>query len=477
VTIAAMIAAVLAVDIAFPTMAVFIADRLPALLVDARWTALNYTFSFGSIGLAVCGVALILVTVERRDTLFLWLALTLVAFACGNILAAAGGGRYSVGWITGRLTWVISSGVLFLYFMARFLRQQSALADARDALKRRVEDRTAELRESDARLRNAIEAAPFPLMLHASDGEVLSISAAWTGLTGYSREELRTRFDWTRRAYPDGYAEVDAFIEQQFRIPKATYTGERIIRTRDGTRVWDFTNIPLGMLPDGRPLTLTAAVDVTKRKQDEARQKLLAREVDHRAKNMLAVLQVMLRHTRADTVADYAEAVQGRVAALARTHTLLAQSRWEGADLRALIEEEVAPYRKGESRRARMDGPVLALGPAAAQSIAMAVHELATNAAKYGALSAPQGRVAVEWRVHDGAELQLLWQESGGPLVTPPTHQGLGTSVIQRSIRDQLTGAVRFDWHEHGLHCAIAIPVAELGREARPEPDLQGGLA
>ena len=465
------VAAILAADLVITGISTLMVDRLPPLLSGSGWSVLNFVFSIGSVGLAACGVAVILMTVDRRDQLFLWLALALATFACANILSAAGGGRYTLGWTAGRLAWVISAGVLFFHFMARFSRQQHALADARDALKQRVEDRTAALRESDARLRHAIEAAPFPLMLHASDGEVLSISDAWTELTGYSRDELRTRFDWTRRAYPDSYAEVDAFIAQQFRIAKATATGERTIRARDGARVWDFTNIPLGVLADGRPLTLTAAMDVTERKQDEARQKLLAREVDHRAKNMLAVLQVMLRHTRADTVADYAEAVQGRVAALARTHTLLAHSRWEGADLKALIEEEVAPYRKADGRRVRITGPILALGPAAAQPIAMAVHELATNAAKYGALSAPQGRVAVEWRL-DGAALSLVWSESGGPPVTPPTRHGLGTSVIQRSIADQLGGTVRFDWRAQGLHCAITIPVDQLGREAEAGPDL-----
>jgi PAS domain S-box-containing protein len=357
--------------------------------------------------------------------------------------------------------------------MAQISRQQRALADARDALSRRVEDRTAALRESEERLRRAIESAPFPLMLHAADGEVLALSEAWSALSGYSREELRTRFDWTRRAYPHTYKEVDAFVEQQFRLEKAANTGEREIRTKDGsTRVWDFTNIPMGVTADGRPLTLSAVLDVTRRRQDEARQKLLAREVDHRAKNMLAVLQVMLRHTRADTVRDYARAVQGRIAALAHAHTLLAQNRWEGADLRRLIEEELAPYRKGE--RVRIEGPAFALAPAAAQSIAMAVHELATNAAKYGALSAPLGQVAVRWGASVDRGLEIVWEESGGPSVARPARQGLGTSVIQRSIRDQLGGSVRFDWRAQGLRCEIAVPIDQIGRETADEEDGSG---
>ena len=476
-TIGIATAAVAAAVVGIFIVATTIPERLPVLMSGSDWSGLNYALSYGSLAIVGCGIVVILAKIDRRNELFLWLALALAALACANLLSATGGGRYTIGWTFGRLSWVISSGVLFLYFMAQFSRQHRALAHARDALKRRVVDRTAALEQSDARLRRAIEAAPFPLMVHAADGAVLALSEAWSTMSGYSREELRTRFDWTRRAYPDSYAEIDAFIEQQFRLEKAANTGERTIRAKDGsTRVWDITNIPLGLLPDGRPLTLTAAMDVTRRKQDEARQKLLAREVDHRAKNMLAVLQVMLRQTRADTVKDYAKAVQGRVAALAHAHTLLAQNRWEGADLKRLIEEELAPYRKGE--RVRIDGPALALAPAAAQSIAMAVHELATNAAKYGALSAPQGRVAIEWRLHDASGLDVVWEEAGGPPCKPPARHGVGSSVIQRSIRDQLAGAVRFDWREQGLRCEISVPSDEIGHgtgEGAAPPEARAG--
>ncbi|HEX2114945.1 MAG TPA: PAS domain S-box protein [Alphaproteobacteria bacterium] len=604
--IATAVAAVVAVIIGIVLTATLAVDWLPTLVSGSSSTGLNYVLGLGAVALAGCGIALILTTIDRRNELFRWLALALMAFACANVLSAAAGGRYTVAWTAGRLSWVISASVLFLYFMAQFARQQRALADARDALERRVQDRTAALRESDERLRRAIESAPFPIMLHASDGAVLALSEAWTRLTGYRRAELRTRFDWTRRAYPETFADVDAFVDQTFRLKKASTSGERTIRTKDGgARVWEFTNVPLGQLPDGRALTLSAVVDITKRKQDEAalaesearframadnipqlawmarpdgfifwynkrwydytgatlaemegwgwrkvhhpdhvdrvvegmqrswdtgepwedtfpmrgadgqygwflsralpirdadgkvvlwfgtntditdqrmneeRLKLLAREVDHRSKNMLAVLQVMLRHTRAETVKDYAEAVQGRVAALARTHTLLAQARWEGADLKALIDEEVAPYHKSERKSVRTEGPAVALAPEAAQSLAMAVHELATNAAKYGALSAPEGRVAVRWRLQANQELEIAWQESGGPPVKPPTRRGLGTSVIQRSIRDQLGGTVRFDWREQGLRCEIAVPAGQIGRRVRndaaPEPPHQTG--
>jgi two-component sensor histidine kinase len=178
---------------------------------------------------------------------------------------------------------------------------------------------------------------------------------------------------------------------------------------------------------------------------------------------MLALVQVMLRQTHAETVRDYAAAAQGRVAALARAQTLLSQSRWEGADLGRLIEEGLAPFRRTDDRRVQIEGPPVALAPPAAQSFAMVLHELATNAAIHGALSVPQGRVSVEWTWHD-EQLVLRWTETGGPPVQAPTRRGLGTSVIERSIRDQLNGTVRFDWRPAGLVCELVVPASTLTR-------------
>jgi PAS domain S-box-containing protein len=203
--------------------------------------------------------------------------------------------------------------------------------------------------------------------------------------------------------------------------------------------------------------------DIEARKKDEERMRLLAAEVDHRAKNMLSLVNVMLRQTRAPTVQEYAGTAQGRVAALARAHTLLSDTRWEGADLGKLIREELAPFRLGKSGRIVIEGDSVALSPTAAQAFAMAVHELATNAGKYGALSAPEGRVAVRWsRV--GEELVLSWHESGGPRVRSSGETGFGLRVITLSIRDQLGGKVAFDWRPEGLRAELAVAAAKLVR-------------
>ena len=158
--------------------------------------------------------------------------------------------------------------------------------------------------------------------------------------------------------------------------------------------------------------------DITERKEAENRQVLLAGEVDHRAKNALAVVQAIVRLAKRDSVEEYVKAVEGRIGALAQTHELLSQSRWEGADIQRLVLDELAPYLT-ENQRVVAIGPSLVLAPGQAQLVAMAVHELATNAAKYGSLSVETGKVDVTWSTLEGM-LHFTWVESGGPPVVPP---------------------------------------------------------
>ena len=160
-------------------------------------------------------------------------------------------------------------------------------------------------------------------------------------------------------------------------------------------------------------------IDVTERKEAEERQDLLAREVDHRARNALAVVQSIVRLTRANNVGDYVATVEGRIKALARAHTLLSDSRWRSADLGALVAEELAPYRVGEAEKIGIAGPNVSLQPHMAQGLALALHELATNAAKHGALSSVLGKISLSWQVRSDL-LDLQWVESGGPPISPP---------------------------------------------------------
>jgi two-component sensor histidine kinase len=217
--------------------------------------------------------------------------------------------------------------------------------------------------------------------------------------------------------------------------------------------------------------------DISARKATEARQDILVREVDHRAKNILAVVQSVLRLTPRDQPEAFA-AAETRVAGLARVHSLLAEGGWSGADLRAVAERELAAYGTVFSGAeggptVSLDGPPVALAPSAVQPLAMVLHELATNAAKHGALSIPGGQVKVRWTVgrrkgEDGL-LRLRWAEAGGPPVAgPPARRGFGTRVVEATVRGQLGGSVERHWESAGLAVEIAVPVARVlaGAEA-----------
>jgi two-component system, chemotaxis family, CheB/CheR fusion protein len=233
---------------------------------------------------------------------------------------------------------------------------------------------------------------------------------------------------------------------------------ETVRQRKDGSLV----NISLTISPitDEAGIIVGAskiARDITDQKRREEQIALLAREADHRTKNLLALAQATVHLTQGDTVDELKEVIEGRLQALAKAHTLLAQSRWAGADLRAMVVEELSPYVQNGNARAEIIGASLMLNPDPAQAIAMAVHELTTNAVKYGALSVPGGRVKIEWRLRPVSRLTLRWTERGGPPVSPPSRQGFGTRVMERMICGQCNGELDFDWREEGVICEITV--------------------
>ncbi len=201
------------------------------------------------------------------------------------------------------------------------------------------------------------------------------------------------------------------------------------------------------------------ARDITERKRAEAQVSILAREVEHRAKNLLANVGAIVQLSQANTPDGLKEVIAGRIGALSNVHSLFAKSHGAGAELGSLVKQELSPYSRDESRRTQIDGPTVVLKPDVAQAIAVALHEFATNAAKYGALSVPEGQVRVEWsRTADG-RVVLRWTETGGPPVTPPTRTGFGTHVMEAMIRGgHVGGDVRLDWRPEGLACEINLP-------------------
>jgi two-component sensor histidine kinase len=235
------------------------------------------------------------------------------------------------------------------------------------------------------------------------------------------------------------------------------------VTTPDGEadeRYWSAVNAPV-LGPDGSVIQIVSAVqdvtgEVLERRSEDARN-LLMREVDHRARNALTVVQSFVRLTTAETLADFRKVVDGRVEALARAQTSLAARRWEGASLRDVIEGELAPL--AEADRYELAGPQVLLPPEHVQAMSMAIHELATNAAKYGALSTQGGRLAAGWREDDARVVTVHWSEDGGPPVQPPSREGFGSRLVAQ-LAKQMGGEVRYDWRPQGLRAELDCRLA-----------------
>ena len=199
------------------------------------------------------------------------------------------------------------------------------------------------------------------------------------------------------------------------------------------------------------------ALDITDRKRDEEHQKLLVHELNHRVKNTLAVVQALAHQSFAGSTDDAGrEAFEGRLVALAAAHNLLTNERWEAASLKDLIASAAAPC-DPEGQRIAMEGPDMRVPPKIAVALSLAIHELCTNAVKYGALSNDRGRVAVRWSA-SGGRLRLEWVERDGPPVAPPTRRGFGSRMLERALAGELDGKVELDFAPAGLCCSIDAP-------------------
>lgn len=208
--------------------------------------------------------------------------------------------------------------------------------------------------------------------------------------------------------------------------------------------------------------------DIAERLANEEARLLLAREVDHRAKNALAVVQAVVSLTRAATKDEFIRAVQGRVSALGRAHSLLAQNRWEGGDLAQIVAHETAGYHR--DGQVKIDGPRVVLPANAVQPVSLLVHELATNAVKYGALSVDTGSVRVGWAILPTGDLELSWEEIGGPRTEAPTSAGFGSTLVKEVATRQLGGTLSINWPRSGLQLTATFPPSAYRLERPPAP-------
>ncbi|HXF86721.1 MAG TPA: HWE histidine kinase domain-containing protein [Xanthobacteraceae bacterium] len=234
---------------------------------------------------------------------------------------------------------------------------------------------------------------------------------------------------------------------------------------QDGTteRWYDVHMEPLREVTGASVGLICASVDITARKEGEVHLRLLMRELTHRSKNLLAVIQAMARQTarRAESIEQFTEQFAARLQALATSHDLLIQESWHGALLADLVRSQLGHYLDRENSQISVEGPGVFLKPEAAQNIGLALHELATNAAKYGALSVPSGHVSITWRwvsETNPKAVEIVWLERGGPKVSPPEQRGFGSVVIERNLAKTLEADVHLAFESEGIECRIVIP-------------------
>jgi two-component sensor histidine kinase/integral membrane sensor domain MASE1 len=458
-----------------------------------RWTARRIA-GFAALMAVTTGLAWLIFTSTTNESLRTWhiLPLLIVASLTFNVrgtsaallimsaIAAWGSSRG-----LGPFNQMASSGEQQVFIMQQFVgtmalttlilsvvtverRKSDILAAEQEYLRRAEQVSRARAEELEA----ILSAVPATVII-ANDPECREMSTNQFGT------DMLKQLNWS-----DSVANLNPKVRMLDRSGKPLLEDERPMRrAAKGEIVSNFQGKLIftdGSMRDflgaARPLydehgavrgAVGAFLDMTDRRKAEERITLLALEVDHRAKNIMSVVQAMVRLTTALDIDSFRAAITGRIGTLARTHNLLAANRWEGVSMRALVRDEFAAYGLGSDegaakRTLRASGPDLQLPPAAAQSLALVLHELITNAIKYGALSAAGGWVTLDWTIEGEAEAKILlveWVEEGGPQVSPPEKQGFGTSLIANSIKHQLSGTIDIDWRATGLRVALVVPL------------------
>jgi PAS domain S-box-containing protein len=320
------------------------------------------------------------------------------------------------------------------------------------------------LLDGEARIKGILDSAVDGIVTIDERGSIESVNPAAQRVFGYSMQELKGKN--VKILMPEPYhGEHDQYLRNYRHTGQRKIIGigrEVVGRRKDGSTFP--LDLAVSEVPLGDRRIFTGIIrDITDRKQADQHRNLLVAELSHRVKNTLAsvisVAQQTFRH--AQSFKESRSAFEGRIQALAHTHSRLAETNWAGASLQAVLLDEVAPYRAGDGANTRMTGPNVMLGPKAAVSLGMAFHELATNAAKYGALSSPAGSVEIEWGMlrPEDRQVRIRWTERGGPEVEPPTRSGFGRLLLERGLAHELKGKVQLDFAKEGLKCTIVFPL------------------
>ncbi len=329
----------------------------------------------------------------------------------------------------------------------------------RDISKRKAAETA--LKESEARLAATYNHALVGIAEIDHTGRFLRANEQYSVMTGYSLDELRTKtfLDITHPAD----AEKDRQLFEQQLSAAEGYTLEKRYIRKDGDIIW--VEVAASLVRDsegGEAFGVRILRDITDKKRADEQQRLLLHELNHRVKNTLTVVQGLAHQTfKSGAVpATLLRSFEGRLSALAAAHNLLMKQTWEATPIGSAAEAALRPFQTS-NRRMSLDGPAFLLTPSATVTLTLALHELATNAAKYGALSNDGGSVEVRWSIETDS-VTLIWSEHGGPAVTEPAKFGFGTRLLQRAIASDLGGTVSIDFAPAGLICTIVAPLTHI---------------
>lgn len=321
------------------------------------------------------------------------------------------------------------------------------------------------LRDSEERFRLVVEAAPSGMVMTDGEGRILMVNALCERMFGYERGELLGRPVEVLMP-PESRGKHPILRDRQTKSPPPRLlTREVLGQHKDGHSI----SLEIGVNPihtwEGTRVIATVS-DIAARKQAEAQRELLLAELNHRVKNTLSVVQGLAYQTFRHSDKAARQAFEGRLLALARAHDLLTRSHWESTSLRQIASDSLQ-IEKPDGHRISAEGPLVNLNPHAALTLALALHELFTNALKYGALSQETGGVRLTWRpVDDATKLCIEWREHGGPAVNRPTHRGFGSLLLQNTLARDLDGRVDLSFDPTGAVCVIEMPLSEPGGPA-----------
>jgi PAS domain S-box-containing protein len=324
----------------------------------------------------------------------------------------------------------------------------------------RIEIRHA-LHESESRARATFENAAVGISHVTPDGRFLRFNKALSRILGWPAEELITK---TLRdiTHPDDLPHELAQLQRLNDGSADSYTIDKRDLRKDGTIVWIRRTVSCVRRRDGSIDYFVSIVeDISARKRAEDQVDLLIGEANHRVKNLLSLVQIIARQTAARAPGDFVGRFTERIKALAANQDLLGRNHRRGADLEDLARAQLAPFADLIGPRIAVHGPELYLKAAAAQAIGLALHELATNAGKYGALSNDAGQVDVGWQLYD-EKFSMNWTERNGPTVRPPEHRGFGSAVIDSMVRRTANGEVQLDYAPSGLQWHLTCPAANV---------------